>query len=304
VFELALQGLALAAPRLLARAPQSGVSGGFRILCIGDSHTYGWQVERSESYPARLAVLLNAEGETEFEVVNLGVPSSNSSQVVARLARYLAHYRPQLLILTIGANDVVNFADPRSANGESGLAGVLWHLRSWRLLAFALHQREKVGAGRDANVDVSWRHPWREVRLDAGGLRERFDHRLDFDAMLDEAEHEVLLRANLEEIVRIANRAGVPVVFASYTHGMHSLGTANRVMSETPDALFVSQLARGDLDVAVPPHSPGEEPPRLFFDDLHPKAPVYAAAAENLHVALVRAGLLPNGRPSLPPPAQ
>lgn len=290
LLELTLQLLALGAPRWLARTPAPGAGEAFRILCIGDSHTYGWDVERSEAYPARLEQLLDEGGELDFEVVNLGVPASNSSQLVTHLPRYLAHYRPQLLVVTIGGNDVVNLADRKAPASGRGLQQALWGLRSWRLLVYALHQREKVESGQAAEVDLSWSNPWRAIELRDGLLHERYEHRIVWDAVLDEAEHEALLRWNLREIVRIASIAGVPVVFASYTHDFHTLAAANRVMGAVAGALFVSQRAHRDLRRYASVLATGES---LFFKDLHPKAPLYAAAAAHLRDELLRERLIP-----------
>jgi hypothetical protein len=305
VFEVLLQILALAAPRLMQRAVRGGDGDAFRILCIGDSHTYGWAVERSEAYPSRLEALLDesARGATTFDVVNLGVPASNSSQLVRRLPAYIERYQPDLVIVTIGSNDDVNSAESALLIGESGpgrLQRWLMRLRSYRLIVLALHQRRlvrshEVRASIGEGVEVQWQHPWRGIQMRDGDYVERFQHRVDFDVLLSEEEHERLLRRNLREVARIAGDAGVPVVFASYTQDFTSAGVANRVMREVPDALFVSQLFRSDLKPHLPEMTEEERAAGYFFKDMHPKAPVYHALASNLHDALIREGLVPIG---------
>ena len=42
-----------------------------RILCIGDSHTYGAGVERDESYPAQLQRVLDGLAPGRYAVMNL-----------------------------------------------------------------------------------------------------------------------------------------------------------------------------------------------------------------------------------------
>ena len=66
---------------------------GVRILCLGDSVTFGWGVEQEESYPALLAKSLNAE------VINAGVP--------AMKPRHIAQWSSQLRFLQ---PDIVLFA--------------------------------------------------------------------------------------------------------------------------------------------------------------------------------------------------
>lgn len=43
-----------------------------RVLCVGDSHTFGAGVDVYESYPAQLQALLDADSPGRFSVINLG----------------------------------------------------------------------------------------------------------------------------------------------------------------------------------------------------------------------------------------
>lgn len=294
--EASLWVFAFVAPRILDRSSASGSAGEFRILCIGDSHTFGWAVERDEAYPAQLERLLNeGSGTPRYQVVNLGVPASNSSQVVTRLPRYIERYDPQLLLVTIGGNDPVNFAenDAAAAVEGTGLRGLLGRLRIWRLIVYALQQRELVRSGSgEAEVEVTWKSSWRSVELREGEMVERFEHRMEVDARLDEGQHAQLLGRNLEALVRIAQAAGIPLILASYTHDLSTHEVSNRVMQETDGALFVSQRLPA-LGPHLRPLSPEEAEQGYFFRDLHPRPLVYAAGAANLRDVLLREGLVP-----------
>lgn len=86
----------------------------YRILCIGDSSTYG--VGASDvnkfSYPSQLQKILNEKvPNRKFDVVNLGIPGINSSQVLNRFRNYLSKYNPDLVIVMIGINDPWNLEE-------------------------------------------------------------------------------------------------------------------------------------------------------------------------------------------------
>ncbi len=294
---------ARAVPALLARRAEPAAGATFRILCLGDSHTYGWGVERAEAWPARLQSLLDAAGAPlRFEVTNLGIPASNSAQLLATLPANLVRYAPDLLIVATGGNDVVNQAGLDAAPDAGALQRLhraLWDAsRLYRLLALAVHDRELRGVPRaDGAPEVRWRNPLAAVEVDHGASVERFEHRITWGVFLEPAEHERITRRNLEAIVRVAREADVPIVLASYVHTVGPHGVANRAMAGIPGALFVSQTWPGDLAPHLPPQERGRG---LFLPDLHPRPPVYAAFAAHLREALVAAQLVPTGRRASP----
>ena len=72
---------------------------GSAVLALGDSLTYGYGANPTESYPARLAEL------TGWAITNGGVSGDTSAQALARLPELLREHTPRLVIISIGGND-------------------------------------------------------------------------------------------------------------------------------------------------------------------------------------------------------
>ena len=87
--------------------------GRFRIVCVGDSTTYGLSYPWEVSWPHQLQTLLNADSSWTTahgvtEVVNLGGPGYGTDQEILALKKHGLLFQPDLVILHLCVND---FAD-------------------------------------------------------------------------------------------------------------------------------------------------------------------------------------------------
>lgn len=86
------------------RAPAEGV---FRILCVGDSFTYGMGVGEEEAWPAALGrVLEPPPGFDRVEVINTGVPGYNLWQGIEVIRTWTPELKPHRIVFALVTNDL------------------------------------------------------------------------------------------------------------------------------------------------------------------------------------------------------
>jgi lysophospholipase L1-like esterase len=104
----------------------------YRIVCFGDSITYGEDLPSAKSYPAVLAALLQeAYPDLDVVVVNAGMRGHTSVQGLSRLERDVLWYKPHVVLSAFGVNDA-NLGywplDPLRERKECGDPSLVGHL--------------------------------------------------------------------------------------------------------------------------------------------------------------------------------
>jgi hypothetical protein len=77
----------------------------YRILMLGDSVTFGFGVDQTQSFPAVLERLLNEKNQAKYQIINAGVPGYSIQDEGALLPALLARYQPDLVLWTVTSND-------------------------------------------------------------------------------------------------------------------------------------------------------------------------------------------------------
>jgi len=75
-----------------------------RVICLGDSLTEGYGIDKNKAYPALVEEKFKARGEP-VEIINAGISGLTSASGVDRLKWYLKGAPPQAVFLELGAND-------------------------------------------------------------------------------------------------------------------------------------------------------------------------------------------------------
>ncbi|HRW12485.1 MAG TPA: SGNH/GDSL hydrolase family protein [Syntrophomonas sp.] len=88
---------------------------GLKIVCLGDSITYGWPWGPEISWTTMLARVIDAE------VINQGIPGNTTSQMMERFDRAVLAHHPTHVIIMGGINDIV---------WQESFDRIVWNLRS------------------------------------------------------------------------------------------------------------------------------------------------------------------------------
>jgi hypothetical protein len=117
-------------------------SGLFRIMVIGDSFTFGARVNQEDTYPAQLEEALRRMNKP-CEVINCGIIGHNMWQHYEVLKRKVLPFHPDLVILGLFEDDLLQSVSPRQVSAEykganpfeeRSVTGILGHFSIWNFL--------------------------------------------------------------------------------------------------------------------------------------------------------------------------
>jgi lysophospholipase L1-like esterase len=288
VVELGLQLASVVARRIAqGELPTSWVAGTVRVLCIGDSNTYGLYLERDEAYPAQLARVWNESiGSPALKVLNLGIPGTNSSRLVRDFSRLLEVFAPDVAIVLVGVNDFWTQPFPLDEAGEAGGPGSLRrHSRIWRtiiLLMRGFDARElDIKSGHDHRERKLVPSPEARAQIKGGGYRVLYgDEEFEMTFLRGKpglfGDRESLQR-NLRTLAERAEAHGTRLFFMSYPARQNFYGVANPTIRRVAVLTGTGFI---DLTERFRPLCPELLCPEYLFEDGHPNAEGYRIVAE------------------------
>ena len=89
----------------------------FKILALGDSYTFGWQVEFNESYIGILQNYIKTEIDKNFCIINSSVIGWGTSDYIAFVEDYIDIFKPEIILIFLHTDDI-----ERSINGRYSLS--------------------------------------------------------------------------------------------------------------------------------------------------------------------------------------
>lgn len=204
-------GASATSNRLSYRGPEVSVPkppGAVRIVLLGESSTHGWGVPDHTTIDGYMRRSLAArDSGHRWEVVNLAFDGYDAYQIFERLRSDGLRFGPDLIIVNAGVNDVRNARFPRLVDRDPRT--LIWEDEIRRLR----EERRRGGPALKTRIKHTFflaRLPGilAETRRRAGSVAIRRDVRPQPEAA-DNFER------NVERIVVLAHRAGIPVVLST-----------------------------------------------------------------------------------------
>jgi lysophospholipase L1-like esterase len=246
----------------------AALTGRPKILCLGDSNTYGVFLPRNQTYPHYLEQIWNRASPTHpVEVLNFGFPGMNSSKLRRNLAGLLEAFHPDIVLVLIGANDPITVPAAVDADEASTMTAVAWrYSRTFRFIYMLVRGVQQY------QIDFRPKHNVGTVR----SAEREFDFAPEWTNTSHSADWHGDLQKNLRAMADVTRSAGGELMILTYASHRLLYGQANTVIRR---ASLVHNLPLIDLENGFRIFCPDGECPRIFFTDQHPNAVGYQLVA-------------------------
>lgn len=253
-----------------------------RIICLGDSITYGVWVKKEEAYPYILEEMLNASSDfEEFEVVNAGVMGYTSLQGLRQLKRDLIKYKPDLVTALFGFDDnhsVIDYSDKEQKTSNKYIFSLQKILRNSKLYCL---------------LEISLRRGRHWFVSDKNNLSQEIPGKIKRRVEPDD------YRRNLQEIARLAEEKNFEVLFLTpviFRLKEKEINYLNNYKEELPQEYDVDLL--GELKRY-------QDQADLFLDSCHFTPAGHWVVAKTLYDTLVKKKIvsLKQNKVNIPMPA-
>jgi lysophospholipase L1-like esterase len=246
-----------------------------RIVCMGDSCTFGLGVYRDETFAARLnRLILKRDPDYPVSVFNAGTPGYTSYQGRVLLKKKILRLKPDIVIISYGIND-------NAKNRNIADAAFARLLRETPLKRF----QEKVLAKSEIYLGLKQLIQYGQFRLASGAQEKKPrvplpDFRENYRVMI--------------EGIQSSGAAAVIYRPALAGHGTTDYLDALQDIARGAGARYFDGKAYFEEAFSrLKAHRPALQYNDLFIDALHPSPLGHQVIAEGLMACLVSEGLVP-----------
>ncbi len=253
--------------------PSADQSAGFRILCIGESTTWGLgatdPLERG--YPHQLESLLNTKYPGKrIQCFFENAIGQNTSEILMKLPQHIKEIQPDMVIMMVGANNV-------------------WNMDSSNILLFGKTAFNRWSL--ETMIFLDSFRVWKllkNIAFSLGSYRERWDYyfpvdgisRIDRnDRLIGREVFDRLAEYDMQEMLRTFKSNGIKVLMCTYPKESRALWIIKHGLSEKYGVFFV------DNDSFFRKLSPEED--YFWTDRWHPNDRGYQILAENIFSVIV-----------------
>jgi lysophospholipase L1-like esterase len=259
--------------------------GVYRVLCLGDSIPFGWEVRLEDASPKLLEARLQAGGDRPYEVINAGVLGWDLPIELAYLEDIGLQYEPDLVIVAITvANDI--YHNPYRITPPTLFDWLRENTSAWGFLSAQFRSLRDVVAGQ-TDEDNS-----------EGARRAREPFPTDTsDAIWDR-----YIRTPLREMAAVAAENDVEILVVVFPAARQTLDVNYPTTAQEVVAQLGEELAIPIVDLLPvyqgyfaqnPPDVDADVPPALFADfSSHPSILGHQLAAEAIYRAIEQTGYL------------
>lgn len=258
--------------------PVAWVTGNLRVLCLGDSNTYGLWLERreEEAYPQQLEALWNQRvAAPKLEVLNLGFPGTNSSRLVRDLPHLFQTFDPDIVVVMVGVNDFWTVPFPIDEAQESRPQKSFLERHSLVYRFYHLIRRARVADKLEIVLD-------KNGSLTRGARHKARVGDLEFYQGFVTAApglqgDSVALEENLRRLIEQARAAETPIYLMSYPSRRKFYTSASQAIVTVAHQTGAPLI---DLTAIFEALCPTVDCPDMLYQDGHPKASGYRIVAE------------------------
>jgi len=269
-----------------------------RIISLGDSCTFTighWR----DAYPFVLQELLNKQATSpRYEVINAGIEGYNSTYALARLKEELLDFRPHVVTIYVGWNDLMK-ENPSSeeSTGKYSFVGELFEssylAKAYKKLLFVYLRPLLFRPNTDPAINQE------ELRYYDGYVPNRFRNNLEAMINVLRERRIVPVLFTLPTVVSLGmtdeqiKRQGV---FFPYYAGSFSLGRFLSLLNAYNEAIREVGQRHGVLVVELHRVFESQDKSRLFWDTMHPSERGNVLVGKTVFEALQASGVL-KGKP-------